>query len=733
MNRSLIAIPVLLLAGSLSAEVVKKGQGSYTTKKHGDFTPPPAQIYRVPGIKGPIPTNDWWSSVLWEPFSSNHFPHPLGVKCEANGLRIANPGASLNTFDRGVISAIPGGGNDLTIGLSGVEKFIDARVENHSDWFLTVRFGNSERFLRCTYGHGSPFVYAEAKGSAPALRFQQTPRIWHRSSGITAITTATGNHYGIFCPQPIQWQGTNSKTWIRPNKGGRFLSVALLPDNTPETLKIFARHAHAHVTGTKVEWRYDANTSRSIATFSLVTEARDDASLVPLTTLYPHQWRRTRADLLPLSYKSIRGPMKLFAGKSFEVAFDFPGVLPCLPLAVEGLTGDLRRLVEKKDIPKDSYWGGKALGNLASGSAIAATCNHPELASQYLKRIKHELEDWLSFNDGNKGDRHFYFDSNWGSLIGIPPSYGSAKELNDHHFHYGYFFRAAAEIARNDPSWMKETRWGAMMSEVIEDVACSSRNNPRFPFLRNFDPYAGHSWASGHARFADGNNQESSSESMSAWTGLILLGEFTANKALRDLGIYLYSSELAAIEDYWFDVTGTHYTDAMKAPSIAMVWGGKSTYETWFSNAPHCKTGINLLPIHGGSLYLGRYPQFVRSNHDRTLSASGGKWKGWPSIMISYRALVDADKALVDWNSLGQSPNLDSGNFPANARHWIENLRQLGQVNRKVTCNHPISATFSSQAGKTRYVVYVSGSKPVQVTFSDGTSFQALPGQFTVK
>ena len=732
MKYFILSLYTLVLLCSLQAELVKKGQGSYTTAKLGDFTPPPSKNYRTPKATGPIPTNDWWSSILWETFSSNHFPHPLGIKCEAKGLRIANPGASLNTFERGVISAIPANGSDLTIGLSDTEKFMDARVESHSDWFLTVRFGSDDRFVRCTYGHGSPFVYAEAKGSAPALHFEQPPKIWHRSAGITAITTITGNHYAIFCPKKIQWQGTNSKTWTRTNKEGHFLSIALLPDNTPETLKRFAQHAHAHVTGTKVEWRYDSNTSRSIATFTLSTEARDGSSSVPLITLYPHQWRRTSADLLPLSYQSIRGPMKLFAGKSFEVAFDFPGVLPCLPLDVEGLTGDLRRLLEKKDIPKDSYWGGKALGNLASGSAIASTCNHPELSKEYVQRIKNELEDWLSF-DGNKGDRHFYFDSNWGSLIGIPPSYGSAKELNDHHFHYGYFFRAAAEIARNDPSWMKETRWGSMMSEIIDDVACPRRNDPKFPFLRNFDPYAGHSWASGHARFADGNNQESSSEAMSAWTGLILLGEFTNNKAMRDLGIYLYSSELAAIEDYWFDVTGTHYPDAMKAPSIAMIWGGKSTYETWFSDAPHCKTGINLLPIHGGSLYLGRYPEFVRANHDLTLAASGGKWKGWPSIMISYRALVDAEKALGDWTALGKSPNLDSGNFPANARHWIENLRRLGQLDRKVTCNHPISATFRSKSGRVRHVVYISGQDPVQVTFSDGVSFQALPGQFTVK
>jgi endoglucanase Acf2 len=35
----------------------------------------------------------------------------------------------------------------------------------------------------------------------------------------------------------------------------------------------------------------------------------------------------------------------------------------------------------------------------------------------------------------------FAYDRTWGTLIGYPPSYGSDTELNDHHFHYGYFVR----------------------------------------------------------------------------------------------------------------------------------------------------------------------------------------------------------------------------------------------------------------------------------------------------
>jgi endoglucanase Acf2 len=42
------------------------------------------------------------------------------------------------------------------------------------------------------------------------------------------------------------------------------------------------------------------------------------------------------------------------------------------------------------------------------------------------------------------------------------------------------------------------------------DIATAVRNSSLFPFLRNFDVYQGHSWASGNSEFADGNNMESS-------------------------------------------------------------------------------------------------------------------------------------------------------------------------------------------------------------------------------
>ena len=105
------------------------------------------------------------------------------------------------------------------------------------------------------------------------------------------------------------------------------------------------------------------------------------------------------------------------------------------------------------------------------------------------------------------------------------------------------FVGAAAELARQEPEWAKQAQWGGMVNLLIRDCANPERSDPLFPFLRNFDIYEGHTWADGKGDFADGNNNESSSEAMNAWTGMILWGELTGDKKLRDTGIYLYVTE----------------------------------------------------------------------------------------------------------------------------------------------------------------------------------------------
>ncbi len=158
-------------------------------------------------------------------------------------------------------------------------------------------------------------------------------------------------------------------------------------------------------------------------------------------------------------------------------------------------------------------------------------------------------------------------------------------------------------------------RWSSLL---IADIATAERGRADFPFLRNFDPYEGHSWANGLGGVGEygvlGNNQESSSESINAWAGLILWGEVTGKRELRDLGMYLYATESQAINHYWFDVHGQVLAPEYKNVDVAQLFGGKYIHNTWWTDDPRQITGINLLPITTASTYFGAYPDYIKRN-----------------------------------------------------------------------------------------------------------------------
>ena len=218
---------------------------------------------------------------------------------------------------------------------------------------------------------------------------------------------------------------------------------------------------------------------------------------------------------------------------------------------------------------------------------------------------------------------------------------------------------------------------------------------------------------------------------MNAWTGLILWGEATGDTALRDLGVYLYTTEMNAINEYWFDVHGENFPKDYTPSVVTMVWGGKGANATWFSARPEHVHGINWLPIHGGSLYLGRYPDYVEKNYaalrrgerrdqlegvGRTSSGCTGRW----SIRRTRIKQFEAAKDKVAF---------EGGNSKANTYHWIYSLNELGQVDAGVTADYPLFAVF--RKGKKRtYCVYNGADKPRTVIFSDGFELKAGAGDW---
>lgn len=709
----------------LAADPVQRvGAGGYTTALPAGARRPQEAIYQTENVRGKMPTNDWWSSLAWMKFSERHYPHPLAVEAEPGGLRVYYP-QRITATPAAIFGFMPArNGEDVLLGHSACDAFPDARVDDFSDWFVAARFATDRQSLRVCYGHGSPFVYALYQGGGARLRFARPIKVWSGDGRSPALgVSVEGKHYGLFGPAGSTWTGLDGRTLTNHPDGKAHFTLALLPDASEKTLARFRAAAHRHIVGSTVAWRYDEKTSRVETTFTVRLKTYEGGPGETLFALYPHQWR-TAAGLKYLGeYASVRGTMKLAAGCSFTTTMVYPGVLPALP----DVGGADKKLLEtclrdeaRRPPPPvaDTYADGKWLGRIAALVPLAEQIGARDSADALRDRLRQRLEEWLG--GGPKARGRFFYDARWGTLIGYPASFGSDVELNDHHFHYGYFVKAAAELARHDPALAKQERWGGMVRLLIRDMASPDRDDRLFPFLRNFDPYAGHSWASGHARFGDGNNNESSSEAMNAWAGLILWGEATGDRTVRDLGVYLYTTEMHAIQEYWFDVHGDTFPKGYTPSVVTMVWGGKGANATWFSARPEHIHGINWLPIHAGSLYLARYPAYLEKNYQALVRENGGTaWQSWADLIWMVRALLDPADALRQYTAAGEKATFEAGNTRAATYAWLHRLAALGRVDPTVTADAPLYAVFRDGTGRT-YVAYHSGDGERTVTFSDG-------------
>ncbi|WP_309053010.1 glycosyl hydrolase [Streptomyces sp.] len=676
----------------------------------------------------PVPTNDWWSSLAFQrygdnPYSTPMYGHPLTYQATAAGLDIGYPTSP----------AVVGEGRqyeyahkrDLTIGLTGLNA-PDTKVDGWSDWTVTPYWSDGARTLRTTIGHGMPFVYARGTGGDARVTTATAPAVFADQGNVLGITVA-GHHYALFAPTGADWNIAGS-TLTAGLAGKDYFSVAVLP--SPEALATFRTYAYSFVTGSTVNWSTSQGTVR--ATYTLSTEAKEGTERGTLQALYRHQWLHTTDALTPYTYVSPRGTMKVRAAASFTTAQKAAPVLPALPRAAgtdaARLRGHLGEVVNSADPfsgAADTYWTGKALGKLAQLVPIADQIGEGAVRDRLLGLIKGRLQEWFTAG----GASEFSYDRVWKTLTGYPASYGSDTELNDHHFHYGYYVYAAAIVAQYDPGWAADSAWGGMVKTLVRDTANPSRTDAAYPFLRGFDVYAGHSWASGHQGFAAGNNQESSSESTNLSAALVLWGSATGDTGLRDLGTYLLTTEGEAIAQYWFDADQQVFPASFGHDTAGMVWGSGAAYATWWTANPEEIHGINVLPVTGGSLHLGGHKEAVRRNLAEMERENGGPAVEWRDLLWEFRSFADPAAAKAQWDAGNASYTPEAGESRAHTYHWITTLDTLGAPDPAVTADLPTAAVFTKGTTRT-YAAHNHGSTTRTVTFSDGRSL-SVPARST--
>ena len=417
--------------------------------------------------------------------------------------------------------------------------------------------------------------------------------------------------------------------------------------------------------------------------------------------LLPHQQAGlvTGGGLQPMAgtYADARGSLSVVRGTSVPVRVPMPGLIteaPAIPLtdaARAAVLADLKQDLADKPTTAagGSYFGLKELGRLATIAEVAKGIGAVSQRDAALRRLRAEIVDWLTYS-GTGDVRYFAYDRTWGGLIAVPAEFGSS-DYNDHHFQYGYLVRAAAVLAEADPAFLRD--YGDAVGLVARDYSGTLSGNGAdgFPAFRAFNAYLGHSAASGFAPFADGNNQESSSEAVAAWEAVTRWGLVSQNAELTTYGLTHYALEAATARTYWLGENLQR--PAGYAHTVAgIVWDAKIDYATWFDPKPESILGIQLLPLTFGSLYRRDATQ-AAARSTQLAKDVGGKPRVWGDLFATDLALADpaAARRLL-------TPKLprEESTSRAMVRYWVEMLAAYGPPQPTVVADGPYGLAFGS-------------------------------------
>ena len=749
------------------------GCNTATQTPTGAPTPRMPQVVEPASLK-PTATHRWWGSIpfLGEMRVDNTSdaayitPDPMIARITERGVRLMGIPGGLSLTGDGFLYSLPDPFAEVFDGIAvghSEHSDLNAFMKDASAGSVTVQWlAGTEPVMEAVFTHGSPHVFFKVLSGHLVLRtlrgdggekgiFLDAPQrlgLWTSVAGNRndfLVTGAGDTSFEDIAGREITVKddtGQITVTWL-PNDSGSDVPSAVV--------EAFSSSADVAIASVEIDYTVDRSTNDVTIRHRYL-----DASGAPASTmmgLHPLHWKFSEPRETIATARSARGLIKFTLGSGFSYTLPAVGVLPTLPVLADSL--DLARLGEfiqaftergsaSWNDRTDTYWSGKNYGKVAELAALARTAGYVAEADELIAWLKLQLEDWFSAERDGALDtqRYFVYDAQWSTLLGMEESFAAHQMLNDHHFHYGYFVRAAAEICRVDPDWCGSENYGAMIELLIRDYAAGP-DDPLFPPLRNFDPANGFSWASGAVNFVRGNNNESTSEAANAYGAIVLYGLATGNEALVERGLYLQASTSAAFWEYWNNIDGyrapgtteDNFPIGYNKLTTSIIWGDGAVFSTWFSPLVAHILGIQGLPSNTLTMHVGLYADYMRDYVTLGLSeSSNGKPSGlgadeWRDLWWNLWALVDAEAAIADYESVsGYTP--EAGETKAHTYHWLHTLRALGQLRTgtgSITADYPAAMVFDHEALR-HYVVYNFKAEPLTVTFSDGHSVTAAAG-----
>ncbi|EGZ28402.1 hypothetical protein PHYSODRAFT_473081 [Phytophthora sojae] len=637
----------------------------------------------------PLPTNKWWGNLIHttaedidtvaNPAWSN--PYALKLPKEAPYGVQACYSYSYRSFadevDGVVKYYLHAFHNDLTLSATEfASSKPDYEIYSFSDLGANVRtcVSGSDSCMDSALVNGMAFVSATYSGLTASIESEYA---------MTMVDDSTAGKYVIQLPNNQTWvvySSDTSASFSIDSTGSALVSssaytgmlrVAILPDSGDQT--VYDDYSSCIVRGGNV-----SVASRTSYSLQWETEGSGCDSTGLLHFALPHQVEvlgdatTTQSSGAIVLHSSTRGQMvgQVTTSGSWTLTEDeaddevdfYPANKPSSDVVSQiGLLATLQSDIDS-DWSLDTgswYYNGKAYQKYASLCLMAADSSvvgdDSTLLSTCLSKLEGIVEPFLNNTLGSP----LAYETSYKGVVTSQVFTANNADVefgngvyNDHHYHYGYWVTASAILKKLDPSWSGMAQLETMVWTLLRDVANPSSDDEYFPRFRHFSWYLGHSYSHGVTPMADGKDEESTSEDVNFYYGMMLWGKVTQNQAVEDLGSLMLRLNARAVRTYFLMTSDNTIHPPQFVPNhvTGIFFDNKADYATWFSAEKYCIHGIQMIPvspING----LVRTTTFIQEEWDDILSKEAivtgdDTTNAWLSLLLVNEAAINQADAL---------------------------------------------------------------------------------------
>ncbi|KAH3660410.1 hypothetical protein OGAPHI_006996 [Ogataea philodendri] len=662
-----------------------------TSKPSSSFSQQASTVSVPSGVtkNGAVQTNNFWGNLTLDDQTSYVFTHPYSIwystKTSYQGLAVSHQTAAQriygDTDTEGAASYFyaPSGNICLCLGstdfddgtsikLANLKKMsIDVTIASKSAGSLTASLVQGMGFVSAVYNDLIPELHSGV--GIKSVNGDTAPRTGTDKYKIVLNDGATWVMYVTFTDnQTCSFALKDTNTIVGSNSiNNCVIQIACGDDSS------YDKAAGCYPTSSTLS----ASISGSTATYAF-EYATSGSSNSNTTIMYamPHQaasFTSTTSDTKTSATldDTVHGSMTAYLTNKFEMSeslttaigkdpwssisgFSSPNYSDSELSAIKSAAADEygNDVYSYSDVDS-MYTAGKILDKYAY---VLYVLHYVLKDSDKTKTLLASLKKAIERFSGNSQQNPLCYETNWGGICSTggmskgdtSVDYGNAF-YNDHHFHYGYHIHAAAICALVDSdlggSWIDSVKdW---VNTLVRDVANPSSDDTYFPVFRNFDFYLGHSIAHGITVYADGKDEESSSEDYNFAYGMKIWAQ-----AINDSNMSNRADLMLAITKRSLNTYFLYTQDNTVMPSkyiknyCSGIWfENKIAHTTYFGTNIEYIHGIHMIPITPVSSLI-RGPTFVKEEWEAVLSSKiDSITSGWKGILMLNVALYDPSTA----------------------------------------------------------------------------------------